>query len=465
MNLFVKDRILLRSAFLLAATLLIFSQNTFAQSNAYPGKWIKVAAEVDDISFIDSLNGVSFSGAFLTTSDGGKKWNVVDTTPIIESWAQPCLNAVACTGPSHAIVAKTNCDQVQLAGDSVFQTYCIGPGPDFNNWITLDMKMYDTSYGFRFVQITNRNGNALDTAEFLLTHDGWNSFEPFGGSLSGSDLASLQGSTQIGGATIVDSNEVWVGVHSTIYHTTNAGTTWDTIYPLAGTTYSSSQSYLYDFIISHATHEVYANMGEKPIDYLYSSDDGQTWQIDSVFKGDMARLSVVAPGVLWALVGKESNGNSLYLDPSPSYWLRSIAYSSNNGSTWSVDSTTFKVDSFLYSMYWFDARHGWIVADNYNPFPDTTDPRDFIWCYDADGDADVQTTIVGIKYGTIQVYPDPATNVLYLNEMDDALEIYDPLGRKYPVTANGNSLDISHLPSGVYFLYDGVAVRAKFLKE
>ncbi len=110
----------------------------------------------------------------------------------------------------------------------------------------------------------------------------------------------------------------------------------------------------------------------------------------------------------------------------------------------------------MVEMNWLDARHGWIS---------TLSNSQFIWYYDADGVASVQTSIVGIKYGTIRVYPNPATNIIYTDGTDPALQIYDPLGRQYPVTMTGDGIDISRLSSGVYFLYDGVAVRAKFLKE
>ena len=44
------------------------------------------------------------------------------------------------------------------------------------------------------------------------------------------------------------------------------------------------------------------------------------------------------------------------------------------------------------------------------------------------------------------------------------ISISDPLGRSYAVPRNGDALDISTLPSGVYFVSDGVS-RAKFVKE
>ncbi len=64
----------------------------------------------------------------------------------------------------------------------------------------------------------------------------------------------------------------------------------------------------------------------------------------------------------------------------------------------------------------------------------------------------------------IMVYPNPAVNTLTLNASAGTISILDPLGRSYTVPRNGNSLDISSLPSGVYFVSDGQA-RAKFVKE
>ncbi len=62
------------------------------------------------------------------------------------------------------------------------------------------------------------------------------------------------------------------------------------------------------------------------------------------------------------------------------------------------------------------------------------------------------------------IYPNPATNVLNLESPSGNISILDPLGRNYSVPRNGNTLDISSLPSGVYFVSDGVS-RAKFVKE
>jgi photosystem II stability/assembly factor-like uncharacterized protein len=62
------------------------------------------------------------------------------------------------------------------------------------------------------------------------------------------------------------------------------------------------------------------------------------------------------------------------------------------------------------------------------------------------------------------LYPNPAINLINIASPAGAISIADPLGRSYAVPRNGNMLDISSLPSGVYFVCDGHS-RAKFVKE
>ena len=62
------------------------------------------------------------------------------------------------------------------------------------------------------------------------------------------------------------------------------------------------------------------------------------------------------------------------------------------------------------------------------------------------------------------LYPNPATNILNIEYSSGNISIFDPLGRNYVVPRNGEALDVSSLPSGVYFVSDGVS-RAKFVKE
>ncbi len=316
MKLIKSYRIWLRSAFLLTAIFSCIAVKTSAQTHGYPGTWKRVSTVAPGYSmnFADSLNGIAFgAGVFISTSNGGKTWDSAGS--ISRGLTIPFVNPLACMAPRHAIVAKTNCEQLELDGDSIFQADCPQDAPDsfYEAYSPFAQKMYDTSYGFRFVQVAVR-GSLLNMAYMAVTHDGWRNYEAYGDSLIGTEL-SMQGpqaATEIDGATIVDSNEVWVGVNRAIYRTTNAGISWDTLYPLAGTADSNVDPEWYNFIVNRVTKEVYAVSGVAPIDYAYSSDYGKTWKIDSAFKGRIARLYVPSPDTLWAAVGHFSVGPQVW---------------------------------------------------------------------------------------------------------------------------------------------------------
>ncbi len=69
-----------------------------------------------------------------------------------------------------------------------------------------------------------------------------------------------------------------------------------------------------------------------------------------------------------------------------------------------------------------------------------------------------------ISHETSTIFPNPATNEIKISSDDGSISISDPLGRSYEVKRNGNTLDVSALPAGVYFVSDGRG-RAKFVKE
>ncbi len=62
------------------------------------------------------------------------------------------------------------------------------------------------------------------------------------------------------------------------------------------------------------------------------------------------------------------------------------------------------------------------------------------------------------------VFPNPAKDFITTSSISENLSILDQLGRSYTVHCTGDSFDISSLPSGIYFVNDGV-LRSKFVKE
>jgi hypothetical protein len=66
-------------------------------------------------------------------------------------------------------------------------------------------------------------------------------------------------------------------------------------------------------------------------------------------------------------------------------------------------------------------------------------------------------TITGIT-------PNPATGFIKIEGSSGPFTIFDPLGRSYQMPGTANTLDISSLPSGVYFVGDGLS-HTKFIKQ
>jgi hypothetical protein len=81
------------------------------------------------------------------------------------------------------------------------------------------------------------------------------------------------------------------------------------------------------------------------------------------------------------------------------------------------------------------------------------------------GDSIILAAMQGRLPFTIQsIIPNPAQNEITITGGRGTFTISDPLGRSYSVPQNGSVLDISSLPSGVYFISAGVG-GAKFVKE
>jgi hypothetical protein len=76
----------------------------------------------------------------------------------------------------------------------------------------------------------------------------------------------------------------------------------------------------------------------------------------------------------------------------------------------------------------------------------------------------LQNELLGLPIPVLQIIPDPATGSITVKGSAGPFTIFDPLGRSYQMPGMANTLDISSLPSGVYFVSDGLS-RAKFVKE
>ncbi len=140
-----------------------------------------------------------------------------------------------------------------------------------------------------------------------------------------------------------------------------------------------------------------------------------------------------------------------------------IAVSKDHGLTWEIDSYIFDTNSMADEPI-LTLESVAVTGDNKGVALFGSDPVTgaHTLAYGAPVTAVVaETTPI---QQSLDIFPNPATNSISIFNSSGELTISDPLGRGYAVKQTGNTLDISSLPSGVYFISDGVS-RAKFVKE
>ncbi|HET6402165.1 MAG TPA: T9SS type A sorting domain-containing protein [Candidatus Kapabacteria bacterium] len=480
------------------------------RAQGLPGQWHKVllpyAASSNtntlDFAFKDSLNGlcVSHSGEISSTTDGGHTWVLDENSNFTLGWNETyslfveAENNVECTAPHRGFFFNgTQTISISPSGavslDNATPPGIITDSSDSYRGLysTLAEKMYDTSYGFRLVSVDTHKSEGLiypDTAVLmvLVTHDGWHSSSVYGGKhlVLFSSFYSFYPSVNTG--IIVDSNDLWAEEDLPIYgskplpsedlkfllHTSNGGISWDTI-DAFDSSLNQFGTGVMDLFANANTKDVFCMLNGSKLDYAYSSDYGKAWRLDSNFSTaggvDTTFLNVwlmvnSSPGILWAMLGE---GGALSAPPYPpsdvmgnnsNRYSRMVAYSSDNGASWAIDSTTFRDDS-LEEMHWLDARYGWIASWSHDSL--------WMWYYDADGTSSVVSNNVP-QINTISIVPNPATKSITVDGTLGDVEISDALGRIWQCPRNGNEYNIAALPSGIYFV-SSRSERTRFVKE
>lgn len=441
-----------------------------------PGTWQKAVLpftkdNLGDFAFADSLHGIAYSYQWktLSTIDGGKNWAV--DTDFMSIGVKRTLNTGDCTGPRRGFFFSSD-ETISIApGATAVHTI---PNINEQNWgfyVMLGEKMYDTSYGFRVAEYvsTHDENDYQDSVVILVTHDGWQSSQLYGGSFLLVPAPHTTPSVMYSG-TVVDSNDIWMGrgalnKANVLLHTSNAGTTWDTLLPVDTNRYKAKISGIQANPKTHEVYVLFLNSGSP--DYAYSSDYGKSWRVDSTFGQLLWRLANPAPGILWAMIG-QGTCPGFYINPPANtsfpqlrtHFARKVAYSSDNGGTWTIDSATFASDS-LEEMHFVDARHGWLASWSHDSV--------WMWSYNADAKRGVAESPAP-NSDLMFVLPNPAQTSVTVDGASKNLEIFDALGRSHECPRSGSTLDISHLPAGVYYVSDGGSTngaprRARFVKE
>jgi hypothetical protein len=423
-------------AFLLFVGCFFPNSRSFAQWHRSTSKLSPTAC----ITFSDSANGLmlSINGTCYATSDGGRSWDSLSyvNENLGGTRSQRFYSWAARQGD-----LGDRKGELYIIGDSIyaFSSYPIS----YRNW---GEKLYDSLYGFRFVQIVGFG--ETDTLRILVTHDNWLTSEYYGPLLSDSSYYPYQPYNTFAPvytATLLDSNHIWAGYRKNLMHTTDGGVTWVVITPFPA---SNRDNPIWDHIfLFPATHEIYAasifeDRHNNSIDFIYSSDDGATWMADSATKGNSFYTIMPSPSDVWKITGNYPTVGPAYGAANPA-----LFHSSDKGHQWLVDSLMLRGDTIT-TMYWLDARHGWI-AGYHNDIGD-------IWYYDATLGVNPQQPV---KAPTI-AYPNPASSSFRLTGVSVSairIRLLDELGRtvfdRQSITPiSREQIDVTHLTNGIYEL-------------
>lgn len=188
------------------------------------------------------------------------------------------------------------------------------------------------------------------------------------------------------------------------------------------------------------------------VNYLYSTDFGNTWEIQRSFAAVRRAYELVGSNEVWFTLIGNPKPHNVY---SRAYI---IARTTDNGISWEFDSTTLenfeqKLDGRIIAST--DSRHIWIAA--------TDEGRSYIFRYDANEQPrDVQPEMfLRGGYGThYTLNPNPASEIVYIDLyrylLINEVTAINILGVEQivPATITGSrvELDVRTLPIGHYTL-------------
>lgn len=376
--------------------------------------------------FADSLHGYFLSDQEVGfhCTDGGRDWT--DVGQLLGSLSFDEFN-ISHSPHDGSATFTLRFAELRVNPDSVFRSEHV---PQW--YRTLGEIMYDSSYGFRMVQIIGGSGSLTDSLRILVTHDDWYTSGYYGSLISDPGFLSYTTYYPVNAARLIDSNEIWLAYGPHLLHTRNAFATWtstlciaDTVknHPVWGRIYAFPES-----------HEIYAvsiwTLAHNDIAYVYSSDYGQTWRSDSSLGGNVMFGDVPNPNELWLMRGTYADGSK----------NSTLYHSTDKGFSWSADSVTFRADTIT-EMFWLNDRQGWIGG-----FAGHTGR---LWHYGATNAVTQAEAPVDHQL----FYPNPASNELKVVSESGNVQILDALGRvrsQVRITPGNKTIDLSALPVGVF---------------
>ncbi len=312
-------------------------------------------------------------------------------------------------------------------------------------------------------------------SSFYISHDGDSTYAALGDTIEDSvvfgytsNAKELFAVTSIGGSD-------WIRF---LAHSTDSGNHWAYSYPVDTTSWKGATSFGpiehgfgsgHYFLLGGRISDTIIGEQTGMDDYLETTDDGVSWNtVSSVASGRVFRVENPGQDTLWAAVGRVPYGRrqscNIRQYHEPAYhgvalgFVDSIFFSSDGGKSWAKDGKTFAGDTIC-AMQWLTPRNGYVLTQR--------DGNTYLYHFIGSPDSiksNVSSSLITSNNDKILVSPNPSSNIIEVFHSFGTLSILDPLGRSYEVKRSGNTLDVSGLPLGVYYVSDGVS-RTKFVKE
>ncbi len=188
-------------------------------------------------------------------------------------------------------------------------------------------------------------------------------------------------------------------------------------------------------------------------------DGGHNWQVTIDSMSELTGFSNLSPIFNDTIIssGIWDSAGIPYTHPGI------VLLSGDLGATWHVDTLRFNQNlgfpAFATAIT-FTAEGS--MVGTFLPEDTLTPYSGFFARLNSPSNSSVQT--MELHTPGMFIFPNPATNEIQVTSSEGNISIHDPLSRSYEVNQTGNMLDVSALPSGVYFVSDG-HTRAKFVKE
>lgn len=306
-------------------------------------------------------------------------------------------------------------------------------------------------------------------------------FKSIDGGNTWSAFSNLPGSTKFWDIAEINGNIV-VSCSTAVYYSSDYGNTWNT-----STGISSQVRY---FLVDSSN----LFLGGTANGVYKSTDNGQTWTTGTGFPA--------TPGI-WNV---EKQGSKLFAS---SVGGKGLFSSSDNGTTWESTATSYFGDAYcqIFGMKtnssafvvshsgsstigcniafristdngntWTPFETGLNTASHYYPNLGSNADGSLMFTIRNNGTevyrfgtASMSTNNLSISTSPISIYPNPANSILNIEVKETTnIKIVNMLGETVStqkLNAGNNSIDISSLTKGIYFIQPSNGGAVKFIKE